>query len=375
MKGKTSILAAASLIGTIIGAGIFGIPYVMAKSGVASCFFYFLILGVAVIVLHLLYGEVVLRTKEKHRIIGFTEKYLGKKAKSLITVAAILGAIGALLAYIILAGHFLNLIFPSLTALQLSLISWIVLSIFVFWGIKSIAWSELLINIAFFAVCSLIFFLCFPKINLSNFSFINKSYVFLPYGVILFSLIGWNAIPEIEGLLTNKKNLKKVIFWSLIFILGFSFLFGLIISGVTGQSTTKEAFAGLLPVFGPGLTILGGLFGFFAVATSFLVIANYLKNTLHFDYKIPYSFSFSIACFSPLILFLLGIKEFIWVIAFVGAFLGLTEGTAIVLIYRKAKKLGDRIPEYSLKIPRGLIFLIIAVLLFGTIAHFLNFFG
>jgi len=249
------------------------------------------------------------------------------------------------------------------------------LSIFVFWGIKSIAWSELLINIAFFAVCSLIFFLCFPKINLSNFSFINKSYVFLPYGVILFSLIGWNAIPEIEGLLTNKKNLKKVIFWSLIFILGFSFLFGLIISGVTGQSTTKEAFAGLLPVFGPGLTILGGLFGFFAVATSFLVIANYLKNTLHFDYKIPYSFSFSIACFSPLILFLLGIKEFIWVIAFVGAFLGLTEGTAIVLIYRKAKKLGDRIPEYSLKIPRGLIFLIIAVLLFGTIAHFLNFFG
>jgi len=81
MKGKTSILAAASLIGTIIGAGIFGIPYVMAKSGVASCFFYFLILGVAVIVLHLLYGEVLLRTKEKHRIIGFTEKYLGKKSQ------------------------------------------------------------------------------------------------------------------------------------------------------------------------------------------------------------------------------------------------------------------------------------------------------
>ena len=375
MKGKTSILAAASLIGTIIGAGIFGIPYVMAKSGVASSFFYFLILGVAVIILHLLYGEVVLRTKEKHRIIGFTEKYLGKKAKFLITVAAILGAVGALLAYLILAGHFLNLIFPSLTVLQLSLISWAILSFFVFWGIKSIAWTELLINIAFFAVVFLIFFLSFPKINLSNFSFINKSYVFLPYGIILFSLIGWNAIPEIEGILTNKKNLKRVIFWSLIFVLGFSFLFGLIISGVTGQNTTKEAFTGLLPVFGSGITILGGLFGFFAVATSFLVIANYLKNTLRFDYKIPYSFSFSIACLSPLVLLLLGVKEFIWVIAFVGAFLGLTEGTAIVLIYRKAKKLGDRIPEYSLKIPRGLIYFIIVVLFFGTIAHLLNFFG
>jgi len=375
MSDKTPLLAAASLIGTIIGAGIFGIPYVMAKSGVLFCLFYFLILGVVVITLHLLYGEIVLRTKGKHRIVGYAERYLGKKAKSVIAVPAILAAVGALLAYLILAGHFLNIIFPSLTPLQLSLISWVVLSLFVFWGIKSIAWSELFMGIGFFAVIFLIFFFSFPKIDSGNFILANKSYIFLPYGVILFSLIGWNAIPEIEGILTNKRNLKKVILGSLMIILGFTFLFGLIISGVTGGATTKEAFQGLVPFLGHKIMILGGIFGLLAVATSFLVIGNYLKNTLHFDYKFPYALSFAMACFTPLILFLVGFKEFILVIGFVGVLLGLVEGIAITLIYQKAKKRGERTPAYSLKIPRPLIYFTIAILIFGTVSYLLGFFG
>ena len=375
MSDKTSLLAAASLIGTIIGAGIFGIPYVMAKSGVLFCLFYFLILVVVVITLHLLYGEIILRTKGRHRIVGYTEKYLGKKAKFIIGVSAIVGAVGALLAYLILAGHFLNIIFPSLSPLQLSLIAWVILSFFVFWGIKSIAWSELFLGIGFLVVIFLIFFFSLPKIDPGNFILTNKNFIFLPYGIILFSLIGWNAIPEIEGILTDKRNLKRVIFGSLMIVLGFTFLFGLIISGVTGGATTEEAFQGLLPILGHKIMILGGLFGFFAVATSFLVIGNYLKNTLRFDYKLPYFLSFTIACLSPLVLFLAGFKEFILVIGFVGVLLGLVEGTAIALIYQRAKKTGERVPEYSLNIPRPLIYFTIAILIFGTVSYLLGFFG
>lgn len=375
MKVKTSLLAAVSLIGTIIGAGIFGIPYIMARSGVLISLFYFLILGVVVITLHLLYGEIILRTKGKHRIVGYAEKYLGKKAKFIIGVSAIVGAVGALLAYLILAGHFLNIIFPSISPLQFSLIAWAVLSFFVFWGIKSIAWSELFLGIGFLIVIFLIFFFSFPKIDSGNFILANKNFIFLPYGIILFSLIGWNAIPEIEGILTNKRDLKRVIFGSLMIVLGFTFLFGLIISGVTGGATTQEAFQGLLPVLGRKIMILGGLFGFFAVATSFLVIGNYLKNTLRFDYKLPYALSFAIACFSPLVLFLAGFKEFILVIGFVGVLLGLIEGIAIVLIYQRAKKTGERTPEYSLKIPRPLIYFTVAILIFGTVSYLFGFFG
>lgn len=377
MKDKSSVLALASLVGTIIGAGVFGIPYVMAKSGILFCLFYFLVLGATVFLLHLFFGEVVLRTKQKHRLVGYTEKYLGKRAKVLIAFSTIFGTIGALLAYIILGGYFLKLIFPlSLSSFQLSLLLWIVLSFFVFLGIKSIAWIQLLMSAGFFGAIFLIFFYGFPKIDIGNFILASPKYIFLPYGVILFSLVGWNAVPEIETILVKKKNLRKVIFWAIAISLSFYFLFGLFINGLTGQNTTQEAFEGLIPILGQKIIILGGLFGLFAISTSFLILGNYLKNTLIFDYRFPYLFAFLIATLSPLLLFLSGIREFIWVIAFVGTFIGLIEGTMIILIYKKAQKHGERKPEYSLKIPQYLTYLMIAILFFGAIAqtiyHFIS---
>lgn len=370
MRDKSFILAVASLMGTIIGAGVFGIPYVMAKSGVLSCFFYFLILGGTVFLLHLFFGEIVLRTKGKHRLVGYVEKYLGKKAKILVAFSTIVGTIGALLAYVILGGKFLKIIIPlPISPFYFSLILWALLSFFVFLGIKSIAPLELLMNIGFFAVIILIFILSFPEIKASNFTLINPKYIFLPFGVLLFSLIGWNAVPEVEGILQKKGNLKKVIVAGMVISLCFYFLFGLVISGVMGTDTTEEAFRGLLPLLGRKIMILGGIFGVLAISTSFLILGSYLKNTLKFDYHVPSQLSFFVACFTPLLLFLAGIREFIQVIGVVGTLVGLIEGTTIALIYKKAKRQGDKTPEYKLKIPNILIYLTIAILISGTIAQ------
>jgi len=375
MRDKSSVLALASLIGTIIGAGVFGIPYVMAKSGIIFCLFYFLILGAAALFLHLFFGEIVLRTKKKHRLIGYTEKYLGGRAKILVSFSTIIGTIGALLAYIILGGNFLKIIFPaSLSSLQFSLILWVALSFFVFLGMRSIGWIQVLMNAGLFGAAFLIFLYGFPKLYIGNFILANPKYIFLPYGVILFSLVGWNAVPEIETILVKKRNLRKVIFWAVVISLSFYFLFSLFINGLTGQNTTQEAFEGLIPILGQKIMILGGIFGFFTISTSFLILANYLKNTLIFDYRFPFLLAFVLAVFSPLVLFLIGIREFIWVIAFVGTFMGLIDGIAIILIYKKAKKQGDKIPEYSLRIPQCLPYLIMTVLTFGAIIQAIYYF-
>ena len=375
MVSKNSVLAIASLIGTIIGAGVFGIPYLFAKSGVLTSFLYFLILGVVALLVHLFFGEIVLRTKEKHRLIGYAEKYLGKRAKILVTISIIFGTIGGLLAYTILGGNFLKIIFPfSLSAFKLSLILWAILSFFVFSGIKSIAPIEFLFNIGFFAVFVLIVLFSFSKIESSNFTLLNAKYIFLPFGVLLFSLIGWNAVPEIEGILKEKKNLKRVIIIAVMAALVFYFLFGLLISGVTGKNTTQEAFQGLVPVLGQKIMILGGVFGILTISTSFLILANHLKNALIFDYHFSYPLAFFLACFSPLLLFLFGIREFIWVIAVIGTLVGVIEGTTIALIFKKAKKIGERTPEYSLKLSRPLLYFTVAVLILGAISQIIYYF-
>ncbi len=69
--------AIATLIGTIIGAGVLGLPYVISQAGFNLGLILILIIGLAVLYMNLFYGEVVLRTKTAHQLAGYAEKYLG----------------------------------------------------------------------------------------------------------------------------------------------------------------------------------------------------------------------------------------------------------------------------------------------------------
>lgn len=377
MFQKNSIFALTILTGTIIGAGIFAIPYVVSKSGIIPGIFYLLLLGFVVLLIHLFFGEIVLRTKEKHRLPGFAQKYLGNWGKSLATFSDFFGTTGALLAYIIIGGDFLRMIlllfFPVLSELPFlyfNLFFWAILSFFIFLGIKLIARIQFLMNMALFLVIFLIFIFALPEINFQNFVLINPNYFFLPYGVILFSLFGWSAIPEMREILESqkeKKNLKKIIITASVIVFSLYSLFFLAVVGVSGGKTSPEAFQGLLPFLGPQIIILGTLFGFLAIATSFLILGNYLKNVLIYDFKISKYLSILLACGLPLILFLLGFRDFIGVIGFIGTIVGAISGIIIILIFKKAKSLGDRQPEYDLKIPLFLLYFLIIILVLGTL--------
>jgi tyrosine-specific transport protein len=376
---KNFLFALSVLIGTIVGAGVFGIPYVIAKSGVIPGFFYFFILGGAVLLIHLFFGEIVLRTKGKKRLIGYSQKYLGKWGKFLITIAVILGVTGALLAYLILAGDFLEILFSpytNLTSFYFSLIFGVVLSCFIFRGIKLIAPTELFTNLLFFLVIVIIFSLCLPKINFSNLPLFNLPDIFLPYGVILFSLIGWSAIPEITEILKTaeeKKSLKKILILGTIIATVFYILFSLGIIGITGGETSTDALSGLIPFLGGKIIFFGVLAGLITLADSFLILGLYLRNTFIYDLKFSKNLACLTACGIPLILFLIGFRSFIGTIGFVGTVLGMIEGIIIILIFKKAKTMNDRQPEYSLKIPSALLYFLIAIFIFGAISQVFNF--
>lgn len=369
---KNSLFGLSALIGTMVGAGIFGIPYAINKSGIVPGFFYFLILGAGVTLIHLFLAEVVLRTKENYRLIGFSQKYLGNWAKNLMLVSVVLGVIGALLAYLILGGEFLKIIFSSfnISSFSFTLIFWLFLSYFVFRGIKLIAPAALFTNFLFFSVIIVVFSFCFPRFNLSNLPIINLSNVFLPYGVILFSLVGWSAIPEINEILKKpeeKKEIKKIIILSSVVVIVLYLLFALSIIGVAGKNVSVDALSGLIPFLGYKIIFLGVLAGLITLIDSFLVLALYLKNSLICDLKISKRIAFLISCGMPFLLFLLGFRSFIQTIGFVGTIIGVVEGVMIILIFRKAKLLGNREPEYSLKIPSVFLYCLILIFILGAL--------
>src|SRR5210317_1019409 len=90
-----------TLTGTIIGAGILGLPYVFARSGFLVGLFWLIILGGIITYLNLALGEITLRTKGRHQLSGYAKKYLGKKGERVARFTMIFGIYSSLLAYLV----------------------------------------------------------------------------------------------------------------------------------------------------------------------------------------------------------------------------------------------------------------------------------
>src|SRR3989344_7980380 len=106
-----TLVASTTLIGGVVGAGILGIPYVVAKTGFLFGLIIMILLGIAFLYLHLFVGEIVLRTKQQLQLTGYAGKYLGNKGKMILTVIMLFSIYAALTAYLIWEGAIFYSIF------------------------------------------------------------------------------------------------------------------------------------------------------------------------------------------------------------------------------------------------------------------------
>ena len=349
------IYAIAILSGTIIGVGFFALPYVTLKVGFWVILGYFLALGSLVILIHLIFGELALKTPDFKRLPGFAKIYLGNWGQIVAYTSTILGIFGALLAYLIVGGEFLTELFLPIfggSSLVYTLFYFVIAAALIFFGIKAIAKVEFWGLVLFFIILFAIFFQGKLFITIENlFPSPDISYIFLPYGIVLFSLWGAALIPEVEEMLGKEKNLLLKIIPIAILIPMIVYLFFIyLILGITGTQTTESALTGLRNVLGDGIVSLALIFGLLTTFTSFITLGLTLKKVFCYDLKIGKNIAFAITCFIPLVLFLIGIKQFIPIISFVGATMLGIDGILILLMYRKIN------PKNLLVFPLILVF-------------------
>lgn len=373
---KRYLYALATFSGTIIGVGLFGLPYVAAQIGFIPILFYFAVLGTIILIIQLMFGEICLRTSESHRLPGYAEIYLNKKAKILSVISNSLGLYGANLAYIIIGGGFLaNLLMPIFggSVLIYTLIFFTTGAFIIFLGSKTIARSELFSLILFFGVLIFLIIKGSPHINPEYLFDINYKNLFLPYGVILFSLGGMAIIPEAREILGQKgKLLKSVIVVGAIIPIITYVAFIFLVLGVTGPDTTTDALTGLKAVLGQNILIAGFLFGIITTFTSYLTLGLTLKKIYWYDLKFSHFNSWLIACLVPIILYVAGLQNFILIIGFTGAVTLGVDVILISLIYLKAKKKGQRIPDYKVNIPKTIVYLLIGLFLVGVVTQLVS---
>ena len=340
--------AVATLVGTIIGAGILGVPFVIAQVGIGLGFTMLVLLGLAALLLNLMFAEVVLRTRFRHQIAGYAKKYIGKFAYRIATISILIGGYGALTAYLIGEGEVLAALFGG-QSFWYSIAFFVVAGLILLVGLNLVKIFELWMVAIFLIIIVAIFAISFSAIDLSNLSYINFSKIFSPYGVILYAYGGAASVVPLREILRRKEKLVRsaVVTGSLI-PMGIYIVFALIVVGVTGLATTNVATVGLGQKIGPSMIIFGNIFAVFAMGTSFLTIGITLKEFFRFDLKMKSWLAWIAVLVVPLAIFLLGSRDFIKTMGIAGSLtFGLT-GIVLVFMYWLTKKHGDRKPEFSM---------------------------
>ncbi len=379
--------ATATLTGTVIGAGVLGIPYVVSKTGFVYGSAIIILIGIVFLFLNLFLAEIVLRTKGDHQLSGYMEKYLGSWGKRAMTFSMMVGIYGALIAYLIGEGESIRALLlqiPGLSSLlptvffepiTLSVLFFVFCMGIMILGVKQIGRAELLVVSFMIFVLLLICFVALPNLQLEYLSYSDVSQILFPLGVIIFALIGSAAIPEMKEILGNEKKKFKtaIIIGTLIPVILYLF-FCFTVIGTVGLenfealgANERIATIALSYYISPVLGVFANILAILAMFTSFITLGIALVEMYDFDYKLSRTTSLFLTLSLPLLALLFNLTTFIAALAITGIFAGGIDGILIVLAYWHAKVQGNRKPEFSLGKHMYLGYAIIVLFIFGMV--------
>lgn len=348
------------IVSTIIGTGIFVLPYSFWQSGYYF-FFWLFFWFLALLVLHLTFGEILFQTEGKHNLPGLVQIYFNQSVKHLVWFFDYFGMLGVFLIYFIILAKFWSLILflpPLIVKIVFALLN----IYFILKDIKIFAKMESVLSIAIFITYFLIIFLILPKANLDNLSLALKNdfQPLLPYGTLLFALAGTSSLPLVIDLIgKDKKSFFKVNVLSLLTVVFLYLVYTLTTVGFLDGKVSEESLQSLsyyLPKFFLILAVI-----LVTLNITFVDMAFYLKRGLIYDYKIQPKFANLLITFSILPLVFFEPLSLIELIALVSeVFLGFNL-LVICIIYLKLKK-----REYF-PLPKLLIIFLAFILVSGII--------
>lgn len=363
------ISAISLLIGTTIGVGFLGMPYIAAQSGFFIVLFYLLVFSISVLVLNLYFAEVTLRTSIKYQLTGYAEKYISKRGKYLMQTAMSLAIYSAIVAYLFAVGRSISFLFfgSQDNYIIVGTLFGIFMAYLLMGNIEILKKYERLGVASIFFLFFLTFFSHIGDINYEYIVNVNLELFYLPIGLILFSLIAFYTISEVREILRGSEHLiKKAVAIGTFTPVIFYALFTFVIVGTFGPETPE------LSTFALGSIFI--LIGVIAMFTSYLALGNSLKRNYIYDLGFSKDKAWFLVSLVPIIFFLIGDLfniGFIAILSIGGLISGGTMVLLILIITKRSEKLGDRIPEYYLKINNFIIFTISFIFISGVIFSFI----
>lgn len=334
------------IVSGLIGAGLFALPYSVNVSGVFWSIFNLVLAFFAVMSIHLVYGEVVLNTKNPHRFPGYAKIYLGKFAGRLAKITSLLGLNAIILVYAILSGIFLSNIFGGSQFLWS--LAFLILNSGILFGTKAkdIGSLNMVLMIPLLGAILYIAFSSAQVGKLSNISFLGSD-PFFSFGVFIFALSGMSAIADSREVFLNQGNIEAakglrsstILGTMLPLTLYIVFIIGVLMA--SGNTTTQDALSGLSGILGSKVLISGALMGLLAILRAALTLSYDLQEIYELDFVEQKRLSWALASVLPFFLFLIIPKDFIKIISIVGGILIAFDGILAIFILRKMRQMGQ----------------------------------
>lgn len=339
-------LSVGLLSGTIIGAGVFSLPYIFKSAGITSGLFYLVLAAVAYIAVYFMYAEIISKTPGEHRFVGYTKIYLGKIVSFLAILMTIVQMILVLTIYLILSQSFGNLIIGFGAGFEKMVVFWFLGSVAIFLSLRRIAWIEFLITAGMIAIIILIAIFGFQNLeNLNDVSFIpDWGKILLPLGPVLFALSGRVAIP---AMLKFNAPIKKSIVWGMLIPVAVYGIFVLSVIALSPQ-ISEDAVSGLIGSVPGWAVVVIGVFGILSLLSSYITVGFDVYRSLELDLRFPYWLQFLLIIFGPLAFYFAGFTNFIGLVSFVGGIFLALESIFIIWMWLKATGKRMSVPIFML---------------------------
>jgi amino acid permease len=360
MEGKMHTIwrGARPLIGTVVGVGIFALPYAFSRAGYGIGLLELVIVGALNLVALFLYADLAIARPGHGRFIGIVGHDLGMLGRGLALICYFGSHFGALIVYVLVGGGFAHTLFSPVmggSVLLYQLIFWVIGSLFLFGGLSFVTRFQAYVLPLFFLLIAALVGFSLPFIHLEHFTSVHPAQAILPLGVMLFAFAGMSAVPEMRDVLGKEKGkLKKSLFLGTCVAATLYILFTFAIVGVTGENTTSQAILGLGAVAGPLFVILGSALGLLTVFSAFTTIGVSLFDTLLFDRKFRYLGAWLAVITVPFVAVLAGARDFVGVMGFTGGVMSSLLGMLLIVAYERARY-SHELPKRSLGVPQWLV--------------------
>ncbi len=334
---RSFLQAALAMTGTIVGAGVFGLPAVFARIGFVWGTILYLGLACVVTAMHLLYVEVHLAVGSSHRLSGAAHRVLGPFFGRIASVTYPAHIFGTSLIYILLGGgfitSFIGMIGVTLPVRLVQFFYWLVVALFVYRGLRLLARVEAYATMILIALLLIVSIAVWGDYHTSLPSLLFAwDGGFIPLGVLLFSLTGLPVVGEVVELVKRDRGLayQSVVIGTLLAAL-LSWFFGVSWALVLLPATVEGAFF-QIPEH---LRVVGWLIplvGFFAIITSHLTTAIDLLAVFHKDFQWRKHYAWVAAVIPPLLLLFILKQDLLHLMDVVGGIFSAFNATLVCLM-------------------------------------------